>query len=110
SWQKEGDRTSIPRYYWADQLAQNNIFRGNLGTSYYYEKGDFLALRDVTLSYDIPPRVLRGARLESMRMYLTGSNLRYLTGYKGLSPEDGGTDSGRYPNPRNITLGASLGF
>ena len=32
------------------------------------------------------------------------------THYKGLSPEDGGTDSGRYPNPRNVTLGLNLGF
>jgi hypothetical protein len=110
SWQKPGDRTDVPRYYWADQLAQNNIFRGNLGTSYYYEKGDFLALREVTLGVDIPPALVRGARIQSARVYLTGSNLHYFTGYKGLTPEDGGTDTGRYPNPRNITLGLNVGF
>lgn len=110
SWQKEGDRTDVPRYYWADQLAQNNIFRGNLGTSYYYEKGDYLAVREVTVSYDIPTRFLRPARLESARVFLTVSNLHYFTGYKGLMPEEGGTDNGRYPNPRNFTLGMNVGF
>jgi TonB-linked SusC/RagA family outer membrane protein len=110
SWQKPGDVTDVPRYYWADQLAQNNIFRNNLGTSYYYEKGDYLALREVTLSVDVPPPLLRRARVRSARVYATGSNLHYFTGYKGLSPEDGGTDTGRYPNPRNLTLGLNLGF
>ena len=110
SWQKPGDRTDVPRYYWADQLAQNNIFRNNLGTSYYYEKGDYLALREVTLGYDLPPRLLQGVRARNARVYVSGSNLHYFTGYKGLSPEDGGTDSGRYPNPRNVTLGVNVGF
>ena len=27
SWQKQGDVTDIPRFYWADQQASNNIYR-----------------------------------------------------------------------------------
>ncbi|GIV62115.1 MAG: SusC/RagA family TonB-linked outer membrane protein [Rhodothermaceae bacterium] len=110
SWQKPGDRTNIPRYYWADQLAQNNIFRGNRGTSYYYEKGDYLALREVTASYTLPQKWVQRLSLASARVYLTGSNLHYFTAYKGLLPEDGGTDNGRYPLPRSITMGVNIGF
>lgn len=110
SWQKPGDKTDIPRYYWADQLAQNNIFRDNRGTSYYYEKGDYLALREVTLSYRPPASWFERLAVDYARIYLAGSNLHYFTAYKGLLPEDGGTDSGRYPLPRNLAIGLDLGF
>lgn len=110
SWQKPGDKTDVPRYYWADQLAQNNIYRDNRGTSYYYEKGDYLALREVTASYVLPQGWVQRIGLEATRLYLTGSNLHYFTSYKGLLPEDGGTDSGRYPLPRSITMGVNISF
>jgi TonB-linked SusC/RagA family outer membrane protein len=110
SWQQPGDRTDVPRYYWADQLAQNNIFRENRGTSYYYEKGDYLALREVTLSYTVPNRWSGWFGMSNARLYVTGNNLHYFTGYKGLMPEDGGTDNGRYPNPRNLLVGVNVGL
>ncbi|MEN7550704.1 TonB-dependent receptor [Rapidithrix thailandica] len=108
SWQNQGDVTDIPRYYWADQLAQNNSFRGS---SFYYEKGDYLALREVTLSYQVPnfPWIKR-IGMQNLRVYATGSNLHYFTSYKGLLPEDGGTDSGRYPYPRTFTMGLNVSF
>lgn len=110
SWQEPGDRTDVPRYYWADQLAQNNIFRENRGTSYYYEKGDYLAVREVTLSYAVPERWMGALGMASGRVYVTGNNLHYFTGYKGLLPEAGGTDSGRYPVMRNVLVGVNVSF
>ena len=107
SWQKPGDVTDIPRAYWADQQARSNIFRGN---SYYYEKGDYLALREVTLSYVLAESFTKKLHISQLRFNLTGSNLHYFTKYKGLNPEDGGTDNGRYPMPRTIVLGANLTF
>lgn len=107
SWQKPGDITDVPRVYWADQQAQNNLFRGN---SRYYERGDFLALRELTLSYTVPSDWLRVAKLSSLRVNLTGNNLHYFTSYKGLNPEEGGDDRGRYPVPRNFILGVSASF
>lgn len=101
SWQEQGDQTDVPRYYWADQLAQNNLFRGN---TRYYEKGDYLALREVTMSYTLPAEWLEPVGLRRVRIYATGNNLQYFTGYKGLLPEDGGQDSGRYPTPRSFIL------
>lgn len=105
SWQEPGDQTDLPRYYWADQLAHNNMFRG---TSYYYEDGDYLAIREVTLSYNLPERWSSAVGLSRSRVYATGSNLGYFTSYRGLLPEEGGFDDGRYPNPRSFTLGMSL--
>ena len=76
----------------------------------YYEKGNFLYFREVTLSYSFLPEKIKKARISNVRVSVTGSNLLYITSYKGLNPEDGGTDNGRYAMPRNVTFSANLTF
>ncbi|MNY61289.1 hypothetical protein D3C86_1979530 [compost metagenome] len=93
------------------------MFQGN---SRYYESGDYLCIREITFSYSFPKTWVEKAKLASLRMYVTGSNLYYFTKYKGLSPEvqgiDGGSSlglnaagsTGTYPIPRNIILGLNI--
>lgn len=112
SWLNQGDVTDVPRYYYNDISAQSNYWRndprnvnnGN-GSSQNYERGDYLALREVTLSYAFPAGIYRKAGLKGLRINLTGNNLKYFTKYTGLAPEEGGIDSGRYPVPRVLTFG-----
>lgn len=107
SWQNQGDITDFPRFMWADQLAQNNSFRGS---SFFHERGDYLAIREVTLSYNLPKSLLRPFNIPAVRMNVTGSNLYYFTQYTGLNPEFGGTDDGRYPIPRSFFVGINVSF
>ena len=106
SWQKQGDITDIPIYTYND-MYRLNVKRGN---SQFYEKGNFLALREITLSYDVPKSVLKKAKINSLRFNITGNNLYYFTKYKGTNPEQGGTDNGRYPLPMSIIFGAKVDF
>lgn len=108
SWQKPGDVTNVPRLYWGDPRA--NHYRGNEGSSVYYEKGDFLAVREITIAYTLPAGWLKKAKISNLRFNLTANNLHYFTNAatKSLNPEEGGTDSGRYPNPRNFIIGARI--
>ncbi|GAA5221502.1 TonB-dependent receptor [Membranihabitans marinus] len=117
SWQNQGDVTDIPRYYWADQAAQSNYWRGdprNLnnggGSSMNYESGDYLALREITLTYDLPAEIYSKIGLSNLRFNITGNNIHYFTNYSGLAPEEGGIDRGRYPVPRVITFGLNATF
>ncbi|HRQ50083.1 MAG TPA: TonB-dependent receptor, partial [Agriterribacter sp.] len=103
SWLKEGDQTDIPRLYYGDW--QYNIGRG---TSPYYEKGNYLALREVTLSYDLPQALLKRIGLKGFRLNVSGQNLHYFTKYRGINPENGGTDNGSYPISRNFLFGATI--
>jgi TonB-linked SusC/RagA family outer membrane protein len=105
SWLKQGDVTDVPRYYWADQNQKSNLFRGN---SHYYEKGDFLCLREISVSYSFPQPMIQKLKLSSVRLHLTANNLKYFTKFTGLNPEEGGTDNGRYPMPRNIVFGLQI--
>lgn len=108
SWQKQGDVTDIPRYYWADQNGQWNVWN-NRGNSRFYESMDFLCLREVTLSYNLPRHLLQKLRISNIKFNITGSNLVYFTKYTGLSPEQTDSDTA-YPNPRAFIFGAAITF
>lgn len=108
SWKKEGDITDIPKYYWADQNGQWNVWN-NRGNSRYYQKADFLCLREVTLAYSLPASILNRLKLTDLRFHITGNNLHYFTKFDGLSPEETATDVA-YPNSKNFIIGASITF
>lgn len=123
SWSPENPNTDLPKFYYADQLAKKNITRSNNAnpninnnSSRFYEKGDYLALREITLSYRLPKRIFEKAYMSDASIYVTGQNLFYLTGYSGMSPEpaikkdNAGVDEGRYPMPRTVLVGVSVSF
>lgn len=105
-WKKQGDVTDVPQYVWLDPKANTSR-----GSSAYWTKGDYLALREVTLSYTLPARLLQKLKINSLRINLTGNNLHYFTKYKeGVNAEEGGVDIGRYPLSKNYILGINLSF
>lgn len=123
SWSPENPNSDLPKFYYADQLAKKNITRSNNANPYinnnssrFYEKGDYLALREITLSYRLPKRIFQKAGMSDASIYVTGQNLFYITGYTGMSPEpaikkdDAGVDEGRYPMPRTVLVGVSVSF
>ena len=117
SWTPTNTNTDLPKYYYADQLAKKNITRENNAnavingnSSRFYEKGDYLALRELTISYQLPKLWVSKLRLSSARLNLTGQNLAYFTKYSGSSPELGGVDSGRYPLAKSFILGLQVSF
>lgn len=107
SWQNPGDQTDIPKYTYDDYSFSSNVYRGS---SDQYEKGDFLAIREITLSYGLPKKLLDRLRMKNLRFNVTAHNLKYFTAYEGLNPELGGYDNGRYPMPRSVIFGANITF
>ena len=112
SWKKQGDITDMPRSYWGGERVQRNLFDGvtTSGNSMYNESGDFLAIREVTLNYSVPSKILNKLKLASLRFNVTANNIHYFTKYLGLNPEEGGVDDGRYAMPKNIIFGANISF
>ena len=109
AWRNQGDMTYLPRFDWESARAQFNIIPNRVGQE-YYERGDFLALREITLSYSLPQQLLSSINVERISLNVTGNNLHYFTKYKGLNPEFGGQDYGRYPIPRNFIFGFNITF
>ena len=123
-WSETNPDTDLPVFTYADQLNKKNITRSNNGntavdnnSSRFYEKGDYLALREITLSYSLPKKWISKAGMTDAQVYVTGQNLFYITGYDGVSPEPAlstvygrGIDNGRYPSPITYSFGLNLTF
>ena len=69
-WQERGDVTGVPRNFFAD-FADNAARQ----STRWLQDGDYLRLRDVTLSYRLPAAALDVLRISSARIYLKGTNL-----------------------------------
>ena len=56
----------------------------------YVEKADYVKLRDLSLTYNLPVSIARRARMSSASIVLSGRNLALWSGYSGLDPEVNG--------------------
>lgn len=113
TWSPENPSGTLPRYYWANYARNYFTDAGGSTTApaNFWQKGNYVALRELTLSYDTPAKLLERLthkRVQGLRVFLTGSNLVYFTKYNGTFPEVGGNDVGRFPLPRTVTLGATI--
>ena len=121
-WQKSGDMNKkYARFSYADaDFGQRNYLRAStLGSNNGYgsdvstmiSKGDFLALRELTVSYDLPKNIMRKVKSSGMNVFASVFNVAYLTEYDGMNPEIySGFDALGYPRPRQFVLGATLKF
>jgi hypothetical protein len=83
----------------------------------FLESGDFVRLKNISLSYDVPPVWLKNAA--KLSVFVSGINLLTFTKYSGIDPESSsvngadtalGVDYGAYPNARILTTGINLTF
>ena len=120
-WKQEGDTgKKYARFSFADfDFGQRNYLRQvpavGVNSSYGVDvatlttKGDFLAFREVNLSYDLPKVLAERIKLAGVTVFASIYNLGYVTKYKGLNPETyTGFDPGGYPRPRQFTFGANI--
>lgn len=108
-WQKPGDIATHP------VAKYNNQDKGNLVSSRFIEKSDYLKLRSLSIGYTVP---MKQYGIQSLRISLTGENLFTITDYSGVDPElpaSGGsvmgtTGPGVYPSVRKYMLGLNVSF
>lgn len=112
-WQKPGDVTNVPQL----RLGYGN---GIGASSRYVEDGGYVRLKNVTLAYNIPAKLLTKLKIRSARFYVTGINLATFTDYTGWDPEvntdyragnrNQGSDFYAAPQIKSVTFGVNLGF
>lgn len=114
-WQKPGDVTDIPKVIYADNVSNGSA----QPISENAQKGDFLKLRNMTVSYYMPNSLMTKAGLTSMRFYISGQNLGMITKYQGPDPEvssngngntNQGVDRNTVGNAMSVTIGVNVGF
>lgn len=90
-------------------------------SSRYIEDGSYLRIKNITLGYTFPKKLLSKAKIENLRIYCNIQNLYTFTKYSGYDPEIGastqdatgltyGIDNGRYPSPTTYSIGLNITF
>jgi hypothetical protein len=111
-WRKNGDITEIPRALNSGIIASYN----SLANSRYVEKGDYLRLQYVQLTYNFPKKLIKDLGIESIRLNASAQNLLCFTKYTGVDPEvsygSWGVcyDRSKTPRPKSFTVGINVGF
>ena len=92
---------------------RNQDLAGQMGSGslVVYEKTDFVRIKDVSLSYDLPKSMLGKIGLSKVKVYVTGRNLLTFTKWDGLDPELSDEGSQReIPMQKEYVFGLSMGF
>lgn len=118
--------TNRPASYIEESGAPRNVSASggtngeHLISDFHVKDGSYMKLKNVTLGYTIPEAASKSIGASSVRVYLSGQNLFFLTKYSGLDPEIGqnnlnsplniGIDQGFFPQSRNFLLGFNFNF
>ena len=89
--------------------------------SWAVEDGSFIRLNNVNLGYTLPRQLVNKIRIQNIRLYVAGTNLKLWTKYTGYDPEVStgrgaysaltpGVDYSAYPRSRTYTFGANVTF
>jgi hypothetical protein len=71
--------------------------------------GSFLRLKSVELGYSLPKRLANKLKMESLRVYVNGTNLATISSFKLWDVEMGGNGLG-YPVQKVFNLGLNINF
>ena len=115
TWKEPGDNTVFARYFANDADDGNRNFASRT-SAVLTQKTDYLCIREISLSYDLPVKWLESLKVKKMNVYVSGNNLYYLTQLIGLNPENptsignNTTDYSVYPTTRSISAGVKVTF
>ena len=110
--------------YWTPTNHTNTMTAINIGpydgmTSRWVEDGSFVRLQNVTVGWELPPRVSGRFGMRRLRVYVSGQNLFTATQYSWYDPEISsrgtsdltlGWDDSGYPGTKTMTFGMHVGF
>ncbi len=115
-----GAEASIPRI---DNLHNNYNSRVS---DRYVEDASYLRIKNITLSYTVPKKLIKKYYLSDLRLSVNVQNVYTFTPYTGYDPEVGsqngqysmtgqgmlmyGVDTGRIPAPRSVIFGIEATF
>ena len=82
----------------------------------YVEDGSYLKLKNISVGYTFPKKMLKKIGMKSLRLYLSAENIATLTSYSGSDPEvstragilNPGFDWSAYPRSFNASFGVNV--
>ena len=89
------------------RLSSTVVDNNNVRSTWFMRDGSFLRLKQLEFGYTLPRRFTRKMGMESLRFYVSGSNLLCWSNFKLWDPEMASNGLG-YPIQRVINLGVNL--
>ena len=102
-WQKPGDITDVQRFTQSG-TAFTTMVTGLNSSDMIYDDTSFLRLKNLSVSYQLPPKFVKSYWLTQCRIFAQCQNLLTFTRYRGLDPE---TETA-LPLIRMMTAGINL--
>lgn len=110
-WSETNTGSDIPRVTTADL---NRSWRNP--SDFYLENADYLRLKNITIGYTLPSKLMESLKISNVRFYVTSENLLTFTKYSGMEVEIGGgalgmgIDYGVYPQAKTLLGGINITF
>jgi TonB-linked SusC/RagA family outer membrane protein len=112
-WQKPGDVTEIPKIVFGDNVSNGS----SMPSEQNLEKGDFIKIRNISLGYNLPEKVLEKLGFSRFNLNISAQNAFTFTKYSGFDPEissngnsgtSAGVDRNSAPLARTISFGINI--
>ncbi|MGN1220115.1 MAG: SusC/RagA family TonB-linked outer membrane protein [Candidatus Cryptobacteroides sp.] len=106
-WKQPGDTGVNPK-----PVAGNTTNSAAALSDRWLERGDYLRIKDITLSYSLPQSALSKIHLKGLRFYVSGLNLYCFHDVNFWDPEMGvtGAGAGVYPLTKSFVGGIEVSF
>ncbi len=119
-WTPDNENTDIPGH---------NALGAFRNSSRWVEDGSYIRIKNITLGYNFPDKLIESLGISSLRIYATGTNLLTFTKYSGFDPESNnaqdiantagsgsstdafaGVDLASFPSQKKYTVGLDIKF
>lgn len=105
-WEQPGDIATHPKYV----IGGNN--NAQRPSSRFLENGNYLRLRNISLTYDLPAAFISKAKLDGVRLSVSADNVLTITKFSGIDPDvtETGEVGTKYPFSRKLVFGLQFNF
>lgn len=106
-WKKPGDITSNPK-----PLVNNTSNSNSFWSTRWMQDGDYLRVKNLTLSYSLPENWISRIKSQNLRIYASAVNLYTFHNVRFWDPERGetGLGTGIYPMTKKFVVGLDITF
>jgi hypothetical protein len=82
------------------------------GSTYYLMDASYLRLKNITLSYNFPSKLISRIKSKGLTVYVSADNVFTITDYEGSDPERSSTTGNyvQYPQARILNFGLNIKF
>ncbi len=102
-WTEDNPNAKYPR------LTVGNNTNNSQSSDFWMVDGSYIRLKNVELGYTLPKQLTQKAKINSLRVFVSGTNLLTFSKFKLWDP-DLQTGASNYPNNKTFNIGLNLAF